>query len=261
MRAGRRPRPLLRRQRRRRAGLGRRGHSPGAGRRRRDRRVRSAGGGPEPRLRAGTRHRGRLVLGVQRLGAAGGGRHRARDAPVRLAQPGSAIALAAGYNHACAVATDHALWCWGDNTEGQLGQADLPGAPNALQPVRVGSDSDWLGVAGGQGHTCGVARAGHDVVLGAKHAAGAGGRAQRRTGPHADPGRHVHRLDGGGRRRAGQLVWHSHRRHALVLGGQQVRAARRAARDRRRRGPAPGRQPGRLGRDQRRRVRGLRRPV
>ncbi len=94
--------------------------------------------------------------GYNASGQLGVGDTAARDAPVRLAQPGSAIALAAGYNHACAVATDHALWCWGDNTEGQLGQADLPGAPNALQPVRVGSDSDWLGVAGGQGHTCGV---------------------------------------------------------------------------------------------------------
>ncbi len=94
--------------------------------------------------------------GYNASGQLGVGDTTGRDAPVRLARPASALVLAAGYNHACAVAADHSLWCWGDNTEGQLGQADVPGAANALQPVRVGGDSDWIGVAGGQGHTCGV---------------------------------------------------------------------------------------------------------
>ncbi len=94
--------------------------------------------------------------GYNASGQLGLGDTAARDVPVRLPQPASAVALGAGYNHACAVAADHTLWCWGDNTEGQLGQADLPGAPNALAPVRVGGESDWLGVAGGQGHSCGV---------------------------------------------------------------------------------------------------------
>jgi alpha-tubulin suppressor-like RCC1 family protein len=94
--------------------------------------------------------------GYNASGQLGLGDTASRDAPARLPQPAAAIALAAGYNHVCAIAADHTLWCWGDNTEGQLGQADLPGAPNALSPVRVGGDSDWIGVAGGQGHTCGV---------------------------------------------------------------------------------------------------------
>jgi alpha-tubulin suppressor-like RCC1 family protein len=80
----------------------------------------------------------------------------ARDAPVALATPQAALVLAAGYNHVCAIPSDHTLWCWGDNTEGQLGQSDSQGAPNALVPTRVGDDSDWIGVAGGQGHSCGV---------------------------------------------------------------------------------------------------------
>ena len=94
--------------------------------------------------------------GYNASGQLGLGDTRARSAPVRLPQPSSALVVAAGYNHTCAVAADRALWCWGDNSEGQLGQGDLPGAPNAWQPVRVGSTSDWIAVAGGQGHSCGV---------------------------------------------------------------------------------------------------------
>jgi alpha-tubulin suppressor-like RCC1 family protein len=94
--------------------------------------------------------------GYNASGQLGLGDTNGRDVPARLAVPPSALAVAAGYNHTCAVDAQHALWCWGDNTEGQLGQGDQSGAPNALAPVRVGTESDWMGVAAGQGHTCGV---------------------------------------------------------------------------------------------------------
>jgi alpha-tubulin suppressor-like RCC1 family protein len=94
--------------------------------------------------------------GYNAAGQLGLGDTAGRDAPARLAAPATAVALAAGYNHTCAIDAGHALWCWGDNTEGQLGQGDQPGAPDAPTPLRVGADSDWLAVAAGQGHTCGV---------------------------------------------------------------------------------------------------------
>jgi len=94
--------------------------------------------------------------GYNASGQLGLGDTAGRDVPTRVPRPASAVALAAGYNHTCAVASDHTLWCWGDNTEGQLGQGDQPGAPNALQPARVGPEDDWMAVAGGQGHSCGV---------------------------------------------------------------------------------------------------------
>lgn len=94
--------------------------------------------------------------GYNASGQLGLGDTSGRETPVRLSRPATAIAVAAGYNHTCAIDAGHALWCWGDNTEGQLGQGDQPGAPNELQAARVGTDSDWIGVAGAQGHTCGV---------------------------------------------------------------------------------------------------------
>src|SRR5262249_35222768 len=68
--------------------------------------------------------------------------------------------LSTKWSHACAIGADHTLWCWGDNDEGQLGIGDAepissPG-PAHPYPTQVGSEHDWLSVACGQGHTCGI---------------------------------------------------------------------------------------------------------
>jgi hypothetical protein len=94
--------------------------------------------------------------GYNASGQLGAGDVAARDAPTKVPMPARALVLAAGYNHTCAISADRSLWCWGDNTEGQLGRGDAQGAPNALSPVRIGVNSDWLGVSGGQGHTCAI---------------------------------------------------------------------------------------------------------
>jgi alpha-tubulin suppressor-like RCC1 family protein len=78
--------------------------------------------------------------------------------PQLVALPGPARWVTAGYEHTCAVLYDGSLWCWGDNTEGQLGLDDAYGSPNASAPVHVGSARDWITVSGGQGHTCGIRR-------------------------------------------------------------------------------------------------------
>lgn len=77
-------------------------------------------------------------------------------APQRVLLPGPAASVTAGYEHTCAVLRDGSLWCWGDNSEGQLGLNDAYGSPNATTPARVGAAVDWMAVAGGQGHTCGI---------------------------------------------------------------------------------------------------------
>ncbi|HEX2677148.1 MAG TPA: hypothetical protein VHM19_10925, partial [Polyangiales bacterium] len=60
--------------------------------------------------------------------------------------------LAAGLRHTCQI-TDGELWCWGENTSGQLG---LGNTSSHATPTRVGDANDWLDVAGGQHHTCGL---------------------------------------------------------------------------------------------------------
>ena len=44
------------------------------------------------------------------------------------------IAQVAGVSHTCALATDGSLWCWGDNSAGQLG---IGSNEEHLAPTRV----------------------------------------------------------------------------------------------------------------------------
>jgi alpha-tubulin suppressor-like RCC1 family protein len=71
-----------------------------------------------------------------------------------VADPGQvsqAFSLTAGDAHACAV-RGGALWCWGKNSDGQLG---LGTTADGLSPARVGADADWVELSAGEMHTCG----------------------------------------------------------------------------------------------------------
>ncbi|MBK8482340.1 MAG: hypothetical protein IPL40_14445 [Proteobacteria bacterium] len=63
-----------------------------------------------------------------------------------------------GWAHSCATRTDSTVWCWGDNSNGQLGRGDVaPSAPVA-SPVLVGpggaSLTGAIDVALGHFHSC-----------------------------------------------------------------------------------------------------------
>lgn len=62
----------------------------------------------------------------------------------------NARSVMTGLAHSCAIEAG-ALYCWGENTEGQLGLGDLE--PRAT-PTRVGDGGSWLDVCGGEVHTC-----------------------------------------------------------------------------------------------------------
>jgi alpha-tubulin suppressor-like RCC1 family protein len=63
-------------------------------------------------------------------------------------------AVTAGGIHTCAVKTDHTLWCWGDNTYGQVGDGSTT---TRTVPVQVsGHATDWAAVTAGLFHTCAV---------------------------------------------------------------------------------------------------------
>ena len=64
-------------------------------------------------------------------------------------------ALCSGNRHSCAL-VEGALWCWGDNRDGQLGVGDRE---VHVGPQRVTGD-DWRAVECGAGHTCGLREGG-----------------------------------------------------------------------------------------------------
>jgi alpha-tubulin suppressor-like RCC1 family protein len=77
----------------------------------------------------------------------------AADALVPIVVPGIWRAVSTGDGHTCAVALDGKLWCWGRNSEHELG------GDTRIQvrtPLEVEPGTEWLGVSAGQNYTCGV---------------------------------------------------------------------------------------------------------
>ncbi len=73
--------------------------------------------------------------------------------------PGTSFTrVSVGQAHTCAVRADGALFCWGRNTDGQLGLG--LDAAQRRAPTRVGIATDWKLVAAGEHHTCGVRKSG-----------------------------------------------------------------------------------------------------
>src|SRR5690606_28311688 len=78
--------------------------------------------------------------------------------PVLVALPGPAEKMGVGLGHACVILNNGSLYCWGQNTEGQLAQSDPwtgPGVNSGI-PVAVAPSMTWSTVAAGQGHTCAI---------------------------------------------------------------------------------------------------------
>lgn len=77
----------------------------------------------------------------------------AADALAPVAIPASTgwRAISTGDGHSCGVSTSGELWCWGRNSDHELG-ADT--RVQVREPVLVTSDGGWLSVSAGQNHTC-----------------------------------------------------------------------------------------------------------
>jgi hypothetical protein len=65
--------------------------------------------------------------------------------------------LAVGNYHACARKTDGTMWCWGFNTNGQLGNGTINASPTT--PVQVTGLAGVSSIAAGDGMTCATAGA------------------------------------------------------------------------------------------------------
>ncbi|MGF1508831.1 MAG: RCC1 domain-containing protein [Myxococcota bacterium] len=79
----------------------------------------------------------------------------AEPTPEPIAEPGPWAFASATDGHGCAIHFDGTLWCWGRNTNGELGRGSS--APMQIRrPVQVGTSAGWRDVSCGQFHTCGV---------------------------------------------------------------------------------------------------------
>ena len=81
---------------------------------------------------------------------------------------GVAVALqtvSAGSAHSCAVDLAGAAWCWGRETNGQLGRGGAPSNPAI--PMVVASSAQFSQVAAGGSHTCALATSGTALCWGA----------------------------------------------------------------------------------------------
>lgn len=76
-----------------------------------------------------------------------------RSAPVEVETAADWTFVDAGQGHACGIRAPGSLWCWGRNSEGELGLG--AGAAGQLRtPQRVGDGEDWAEARAGQNHTC-----------------------------------------------------------------------------------------------------------
>ena len=66
------------------------------------------------------------------------------------------IAVSAGESHTVALKKDGALWAWGQNTNGQLGDGTSGSGTNKSYPIKVGDG--WAEVSAGAAHTVAIKR-------------------------------------------------------------------------------------------------------
>jgi alpha-tubulin suppressor-like RCC1 family protein len=99
-------------------------------------------------------------------GANGEGQVGLEDVPFQPDQPAPRVLRQAGWlqlctgqGHSCGVGLDGSLWCWGRNTEDQLGLGPAFGGQQRTLS-RVGTDRDWAEVSCGISTTCARKRSG-----------------------------------------------------------------------------------------------------
>jgi alpha-tubulin suppressor-like RCC1 family protein len=86
-----------------------------------------------------------------------------RAVPRHIAELDGAVGFALGQFHSCAVLRGGAVWCWGHNDSGQLGDGTTAARTT---PVEVTGVTDAVAVAVGTWHSCALGRAGRVTCWG-----------------------------------------------------------------------------------------------
>ena len=74
---------------------------------------------------------------------------------MQVAGGGTWVQVSAGYLHTCAVRSTGAMYCWGDDSIGQLGDGSTGSGVGVPQLV-AGSITDWRSVSAGEAFSCAV---------------------------------------------------------------------------------------------------------
>lgn len=75
-------------------------------------------------------------------------------------------ALTVGAKHSCGLTSDGELYCWGDNTSGQLGNGSIGERGNQRRPLPSATGERFTSVSAGATHTCGVTTEGEVLCWG-----------------------------------------------------------------------------------------------
>ncbi|MDP9036397.1 MAG: hypothetical protein M3O50_16475 [Myxococcota bacterium] len=76
-----------------------------------------------------------------------------QSTPVQVGSVATWTGVSGGNLHTCATRSDGTLWCWGDNSNGQLG---IGNTTQQTSPVQVGVATTWASVVAGDHHTCAI---------------------------------------------------------------------------------------------------------
>ncbi len=74
--------------------------------------------------------------------------------PSQVSGTGTWIKVTVGETHACGLKSDGTAWCWGTDTDGELGNDSVTG--NQISPSQVSGTGSWIQIDAGHSHTCGV---------------------------------------------------------------------------------------------------------
>src|SRR5439155_1562430 len=85
------------------------------------------------------------------FGELGDGTPLSRSSPVQVGSTTDWMVVCAGASHTVALKSHGTLWAWGINVDGQLGDGTT--ATQRLEPVQVGTATNWAAVAAGVSHT------------------------------------------------------------------------------------------------------------
>jgi len=87
--------------------------------------------------------------GNNEFGNLGDGTTENRTSPVQIGSDTNWVTVVAGDDHTMAIKTDGTLWAWGANSHGQIGDGtvtDFGENLNVLEPIQIGTDTDWVRV-------------------------------------------------------------------------------------------------------------------